>query len=162
MGPLFFFSQFFSNSSPGRKRRGLSVKRGPERETGGQQACRASKNKRGRKKVGFFEGSEVKWARAKVQSLTLYCKGWEREKGEEGVVQNGRCAGQKSPNENGPLRQKLMTGGSEKQDFHSTLWIIQGCRAPICIADAFAFHSSSLSLSFPLSDSSRRMALPQG
>lgn len=54
MGPLFFFSQFFSNSSPGRKRRGLSVKRGPERETGGQQACRASKNKRGRKKSGFF------------------------------------------------------------------------------------------------------------
>lgn len=38
-----------------------------------------------------------------------------------GEVQNGRCTGQKSPNENGPLRQKLMTGGSKKQDFHSTL-----------------------------------------
>lgn len=29
--------------------------------------------------------------------------------------------GQESPNENGPLWQKLMMRGSEKQDFHSTL-----------------------------------------
>lgn len=31
------------------------------------------------------------------------------------MVQNGRCAGQKSPNENGPLRQKLMTGDQKSK-----------------------------------------------
>ena len=51
------------------------------------------------KEKWFLKTKEVKCARAKVQR--------ERERG--GGVQNGRRTGQKSLNENGPLRQKLMT-----------------------------------------------------
>lgn len=58
------------------------------------------------------EDGEVKWARAKVQAEKVggWVGGWRGM-----VLQNGRCAGQKSPNENGPLRQKLMTGDQKSK-----------------------------------------------
>ncbi len=111
--------------------------RGPERETGGQQACRVSMNKQRKKVVSKDE--EVKWARAKVQTERV------RERRGEGVVQNGRCAGQKSPNENGPLRQKLMTGDQKSKISiqHFELFRVAG--------HPFALQMPLLSIPLPLS-----------
>lgn len=86
------------------------------------------------------------------------------------VVQNGRCAGQKSPNENGPLRQKLMTGDQKSKISiqHFELFRVAG--------HPFALQMPLLSIPPPpplpsiLSSHSlfshrleeKRMALPQG
>lgn len=76
-----------------------------------------------------------------------------------GVVQNGRCAGQKSPNENGPLRQKLMTRDQKSKISiqHFELFRVAGqlfaLQMPLLsIPPLLSLHSSSLQLSpFPFS-----------
>jgi len=61
------------------------------------------------------------------------------------VVQNRRCTGQKSPNENGPLRQKLMTGDQKSKISiqHFELFRVAG--------HPFALQMPSLSIPLPLS-----------
>lgn len=112
---------------------------------------------------------EVKWARAKVQRERMRGRGREREMG---LVQNGRCAGQKSPNENGPLRQKLMTGDQKSKISIQHFELFRVAGHPFALQMPLLFHSStalppfflSLQLSPFLSVSvlSMRMALPQG
>lgn len=96
---------------------------------------------------------EVKWARAKVQREGVR----ERDGGRGGLVQNGRCAGQKSPNENGPLRQKLMTGDQKSKISiqHFELFRVAGhpfaLQMPLLsIPLLLSLHSSSLSSSLSL------------
>lgn len=93
---------------------------------------------------------EVKWAREKVQTERVK----ERKRG--GGVQNGRCAGQKSPNENGPLRQKLMTGDQKSKISiqHFELFRVAGhpfaLQMPLLsIPLPLSLHSCSLSSSLP-------------
>lgn len=72
-------------------------------------------------------------------------------------MQNGRCAGQKSPNENGPLRQKLMTGDQKSKISiqHFELFRVAGhpfaLQMPLLpIPPLLSLHSPSLSLPFSL------------
>lgn len=100
---------------------------------------------------------EVKWARAKVLKERVRASGWGWWWG--GGVQNGRCAGQKSPNENGPLRQKLMTRDQKSKISiqHFELFRVAGqlfaLQMPLLsIPPLLSLHSSSLQLSpFPFS-----------
>lgn len=80
----------------------------------------------------------------------------ERENG-EGEEQNGRCAGQKSLNENGPFQQKLMTGDQKSKISiqHFELFRVAGhpfaLQMPLLsIPLLLSLHSPSLCLSFPL------------
>ena len=116
-----------------------------------------------REKVFFFffffpKDGEVKWARVKVQAgegeRERERRGEEEEEEEE--VQNGRCTGQKSPNENGPLRQKLMTGDQKSKISiqHFELFRVAGhpfaLQMPLLsIPLLLSLHSSSLSSSLP-------------
>lgn len=80
------------------------------------------------------------------------------------VRRSGRCTGQKSPNENGPLRHKLMTGRIKKARFPFNTLNYSGLRGTISIADAVFFPPLSLTppAPFPRSDRRRRTALPRG
>lgn len=78
------------------------------------------------------------------------------------MVENGRYAGQKSPNENGPLRQKLMTADQKSKISIQHFELFRVAGHPFALQMSLPLFFPFLCRVLPPFVCSERMAQPRG